>query len=576
MSYKALYRKYRPSTFENVFGQDHIVKTLKNAIYNNKIGHAYLFCGTRGTGKTTIAKIFSRMINCLEMKENMPCGKCEICTADNIDDIADIIEIDAASNNGVDEIRELRNKIKLVPVLCKYKVYIIDEVHMLSTGAFNALLKTLEEPPEHAIFILATTEPQKLPMTIISRCQRFDFRKISINDIFKRLKYISDCEKIKIDDSALYEISRISDGALRDSICLLEQVSSFVEENKNIIVSDIYEIKGSISFDELINLVKFYLNNDNEKILQKIEEMYLKGKDFNLISQDLLSIFRNIYIYKKAEMYFNKQDIRNKEIIMELSNSFSTKEIENIIKKLDETINQIRSSHYPNIIFETFLLDNINNNENDNSFSEKIKENNIKETNLNNEKKVEMKIDKVSKIENNVGKEKRENILKKEKKLINKQIQNKDIIINNTIALASIDEKKYIINALKDINKFLVNDKYKICASIIKDSTIVACSVDHILFTCKYESIVDEFDNNLLMIINLLYEIFNKKYVVAAITENYWNEKRPYYVNLMKTNEGIKLIEEIIEENNDKEENNEIIDNYVSIFGNDLIEMEDE
>lgn len=576
MSYKALYRKYRPSTFENVFGQDHIVKTLKNAIYNNKISHAYLFCGTRGTGKTTIAKIFSRMINCLEMKENMPCGKCEICTADNIDDIADIIEIDAASNNGVDEIRELKNKIKLVPVLCKYKVYIIDEVHMLSTGAFNALLKTLEEPPEHAIFILATTEPQKLPITIISRCQRFDFRKISINDIFKRLKYISDCEKIKIDDSALYEISRISDGALRDSICLLEQVSSFVEENKNIIVSDIYEIKGSISFDELINLVKFYLNNDNEKILQKIEEMYLKGKDFNLISQDLLSIFRNIYIHKKAEMYFNKQDIRNKEIIMELSNSFSTKQIENIIKKLDETINQIRSSHYPNIIFETFLLDNINNNENDNSFFEKIKENNIKETNLNNEKKVEMKIDKVSKIENNEGKEKRENILKKEKKLINKQIQNKDIIINNTIALASIDEKKYIINALKDINKFLVNDKYKICASIIKDSTIVACSVDHILFTCKYESIVDEFDNNLLMIINLLYEIFNKKYVVAAITENYWNEKRPYYVNLMKTNEGIKLIEEIIEENNDKEENNEIIDNYISIFGNDLIEMEDE
>lgn len=576
MSYKALYRKYRPSTFENVFGQDHIVKTLKNAIYNNKIGHAYLFCGTRGTGKTTIAKIFSRMINCLEMKENMPCGKCEICTANNIDDIADIIEIDAASNNGVDEIRELKNKIKLVPVLCKYKVYIIDEVHMLSTGAFNALLKTLEEPPEHAIFILATTEPQKLPITIISRCQRFDFKKISVNDIFKRLRYISDCENIKIDDDALYEISRISDGALRDSICLLEQVSSFVEDNKNIIVSDIYEIKGSISFDELINLIKFYLNNDNEKILEKIEDMYLKGKDFNLISQDLLLIFRNIYVYKKAKMYFDKQDIQNKEIIIKLSNNFSIKEIENIIKKLDETINQIRSSHYPNIIFETFLLDNINNKEIDKNFSEKIEEGIIKKENLNIEKKVEKKIDNVLEIENNESRDKIKKILKNEKKLINKQIQNKDIIINNTIALASIDEKKYIINALKDINRYLVNDKYKICASIIEDSNIVACSVDHILFTCKYESIVNEFDNNLLMIINLLYEIFNKKYVVAAITEKYWNEKRPYYVNLMKTKDGIKLIEEIIDENNDKIENNEIIDNYVSIFGNDLIEMEDE
>ena len=196
MAYKSLYRKYRPTTFDDVSGQTFIIKTLKNAIATNKISHAYLFSGTRGTGKTTIAKIFAKNVNCMNLIDGNVCGKCEICTTENTDDIQDIIEIDAASNNGVDEIRELKNKIKLAPVLCKYKVYIIDEVHMLSTGAFNALLKTLEEPPSHVIFILATTEPQKIPITIISRCQRFDFKKLSIIDIKNRLKYIAEKEHI--------------------------------------------------------------------------------------------------------------------------------------------------------------------------------------------------------------------------------------------------------------------------------------------------------------------------------------------------------------------------------------------
>mgnify|MGYP000914094794 CR=1 FL=1 len=282
MAYKSLYRKYRPTTFDDVSGQTFIIKILKNAIATNKISHAYLFSGTRGTGKTTIAKIFAKNVNCMNLIDGNVCGKCEICTTENTDDIQDIIEIDAASNNGVDEIRELKNKIKLAPVLCKYKVYIIDEVHMLSTGAFNALLKTLEEPPSHVIFILATTEPQKIPITIISRCQRFDFKKLSIIDIKNRLKYIAEKEHINITDDCLDEIAKMSDGAMRDAIGLLDQVSSFNEDS--ITIDDIYQISGSVPFKKIYELIDSYINEDIENILKTTEEIYNEGKDFPMIT----------------------------------------------------------------------------------------------------------------------------------------------------------------------------------------------------------------------------------------------------------------------------------------------------
>ena len=292
MAYKSLYRKYRPSKFEDVYGQNFIIQTLNNAIENNKVSHAYLFTGTRGTGKTTIAKIFAKRVNCLDMIDNKPCGKCEICLTENTDDIQDIIEIDAASNNGVDEIRELKNKIKLVPVMCKYKVYIIDEVHMLSTGAFNALLKTLEEPPSHVIFILATTDPQKLPITIISRCQRFDFKKISEKNIFERLRYIADSEGINVENDALNEIAKMCDGAMRDAIGTLDQLSSYSE--KTITIDDIYTLKGTISTDELVKLANSYIDRDLNNILNIIENIYLEGKNFSLILEKLLFLTTNI------------------------------------------------------------------------------------------------------------------------------------------------------------------------------------------------------------------------------------------------------------------------------------------
>lgn len=225
MKYQALYRKYRPKTFDDVCGQQIVVQTLKNVIKNNKLTHAYLFIGPRGTGKTSIAKIFAKTINCLEPHDGISCEKCDMCVSNNTNENVDIIEMDAASNNGVDEIREIRNHITLLPTVSKYKIYIIDEVHMLTQGAFNALLKTLEEPPEHIIFVLATTEPQKIPLTIMSRCQSFEFKPISTSIIKDRLKYISEKENIKIDDESLDLIAEESNGGLRDAVSMLDQLN---------------------------------------------------------------------------------------------------------------------------------------------------------------------------------------------------------------------------------------------------------------------------------------------------------------------------------------------------------------
>ena len=244
--YQALYRKYRPKTLDEICGQKTIVKILENTIKKGQINHAYLFAGPRGTGKTSIAKILARIVNCEKLKDTKPCGKCPSCIQVNN---SDIIEIDAASNNGVDEIRELRNKVSLVPSYGKYKIYIIDEVHMLTVGAFNALLKTLEEPPTHVIFILATTDPQKIPETILSRCQRFDFKKITDDEIVENLEKIAKEEKINIEKDALHEIARLSDGGMRDSIGMLDQVKSYTDEK--ITIEDIHDINGTITEKDL-------------------------------------------------------------------------------------------------------------------------------------------------------------------------------------------------------------------------------------------------------------------------------------------------------------------------------------
>lgn len=583
MSYKSLYRKYRPMRFEDVCGQQFIVKTLSNAIKNNKIGHAYLFCGTRGTGKTTIAKIFAKLVNCLNPLDNVPCGECEICLNENTDEIPDIIEIDAASNNGVDEIRELKNKIKLMPVMCKYKVYIIDEVHMLSTGAFNALLKTLEEPPEHVIFILATTEPQKLPITIISRCQRFDFKKINVLDISKRLKYISQKEGIDIDDEAIEEIAKLSEGAMRDAIGLLDQISSFADSK--ITVEDIYTIRGSVSNRVLIELIEKYIDNDASSILSIVDDIYLSGKDFYRLSEDILVFYRNMLISKVAPSYFEDKALQLKDDIMRLSSKIEVKRIERMIKKLEELLRNIKSSDYPRILFETTILSDLDLDEsfeNEKPTTEKDKTfvmgiNEVDSKSKNNEIKLDKNINEIIK----------EEFKEKDiKKVTTKNKSNnsfaitdalKEAMINNTIAEASASLKKEATVKFEKLDKYLIDKDFKAAATILKDSIVTAVSNDHMLLTYKYESMVEDNDNEYASISNLIKQMFGSEYKVVAITDKRWKELRPYFLNLKKENGTIPLIEEKYEKIN-KSENmieNENYEEVLNIFDSDLIEMEE-
>ncbi len=582
MAYKSLYRKYRPTTFDDVSGQTFIIKTLKNAIATNKISHAYLFSGTRGTGKTTIAKIFAKNVNCMNLIDGNVCGKCEICTTENTDDIQDIIEIDAASNNGVDEIRELKNKIKLAPVLCKYKVYIIDEVHMLSTGAFNALLKTLEEPPSHVIFILATTEPQKIPITIISRCQRFDFKKLSIIDIKNRLKYIAEKEHINITDDCLDEIAKMSDGAMRDAIGLLDQVSSFNEDS--ITIDDIYQISGSVPFKKIYELIDSYINEDIENILKTTEEIYNEGKDFIKLTFDILSIFKDVLIYYRAPKYFENLNKLNFDEIKKIKEKIDISDLELIIETLENLSRELKLSDYPRILLEMFL---INKKSASNTLTEEVKHYkeavNEEQKEVINELKEERKIEtELKKVETNVE-EIKENLTIKQNEYTNEtriavdnpSSEDKKILINNTIALASAKLKKEISEKFIDLDKYLIDKKYKVAATILKDATIAAVSNDHMLLTYKYVSMVEDNDKSINKITKLVNEITKSNYKVVAISIDEWKEMRPYYVELKKSGKIELLNEPVINESNNNGLNidNEF-DEVINAFGSELIEME--
>ena len=349
MAYQTLYRKYRPKTFELVYGQDVIVKTLKNVIKNDKLSHAYLFTGPRGTGKTSSAKLFAKAINCLNNKDGDACNECENCKSFNNNSNPDIIEIDAASNNGVDEIREIKNKVSLVPSMSKYKVYIIDEVHMLSIGAFNALLKTLEEPPEYIIFILATTEPQKIPATIISRCQRFDFKSISHDKMKQCLENIISKENISIDDGAIEEIINNSKGGMRDAIGLLDQASAFC--NNNITANDIEELSGNISIKQIRTFLSNIMQKEYNVIFDLISNYSSNGKDFALICEKIINYIREGILYKKK--------INTDKILDEDKNIFdklSDTDLYDLIDYLSDTLVKVKNSYQKELTFEVQMI----------------------------------------------------------------------------------------------------------------------------------------------------------------------------------------------------------------------------
>lgn len=353
MAYKALYRKWRPMTFDDVIGQEHIVKTLKNEISENRIAHAYLFTGTRGTGKTSTAKILSRAINCENLKDSNPCNECEICKGILSETLMDIIEIDAASNTGVDNIRSIIEQVQYTPTVAKYKVYIIDEVHMLSQGAFNALLKTLEEPPKHVVFILATTEVHKIPATILSRCQRFDFKTISPSDITARIKTILSGEGITAEDAAIDYVAYLANGSMRDSLSILDQCLAF--KSNNLTYADTVEILGGLDDSSLLEIADFIGKNDTKSALGLFFEIADSGKNIDDFAMRMLDVFSKIMVCAVTNAPLKEGSDKRQEKILSASKNFSAEHIMFCINVLSELINNLKFTKNAKTLIEVAI-----------------------------------------------------------------------------------------------------------------------------------------------------------------------------------------------------------------------------
>ena len=520
MKYQALYRKYRPKTFDDVYGQQIVVQTLKNVIKNNKLTHAYLFVGPRGTGKTSIAKIFAKTINCLHPEDGLSCEKCDICISNNSNENVDIIEMDAASNNGVDEIREIRNHITLLPTVSKYKIYIIDEVHMLTTGAFNALLKTLEEPPEHIIFILATTEPHKIPLTIMSRCQSFEFKPIPVATIKERLKYICAQENINIDDKSLNLIAEESNGGLRDAVSMLDQLNAYADGN--IKYEDVLLLNGRINDDEIEKFMTEMVNDDLNSVFTKIESWQEEGKNFIYICEDFIRFLRNELIKFKLE---------NNSNIVNLIGENKTIEVIMILNKIS---NDMKISKDKKVLFDVTIINITNILKNKQMFENNTyTSKNIKIENKTPEK-VEIKEEKPQTMEVPI----------KETKNYTLYDELMNIRLNNTLGIADKKSKIEYENAVENLKNDISDlNKLKII-NLLDDTKITAGSKDGIILTTDSDNILHDLYDNMELLEESLESLLGKKVKVCILLDELWNKKRIIYVEKIKNKEKIDIIDE--------------------------------
>ena len=353
--HQALYRKWRPKTFSDVCGQDHVTSILRYEVENGKTSHAYLFCGSRGTGKTTCAKILARAVNCEHPQNGDPCGECAACKSAQSGACIDIIEMDAASNNGVEDIRQIRDEVEYLPAELKYKVYIIDEVHMLSPSAFNALLKTLEEPPAHVMFILATTELQKIPATILSRCQRFDFRRIGSDVIAKRLEFIAENENITLDHEAAFMLAHLAQGGMRDAISLLELCSG---ENRPVTTELVEEVAGTGGRDSVIRILKAVCDKDYDTIFEEISKMFMSSRDLTVFWQDIIAFYRDMLVAKTTKNAREYLDLTEKQYaeLVDVAGRFAAETLISHAKMLDSSLDAMRRSNSKRLIAEMTLV----------------------------------------------------------------------------------------------------------------------------------------------------------------------------------------------------------------------------
>lgn len=534
MDYQALYRMYRPQSFDDVVGQTHVTKTLRNAISKGKQSHAYIFSGPRGTGKTSIAKVFAKAINCLNSDDGEPCNECAICKGITQGTNSDVIEIDAASNNGVDEIRNIRDKVKYAPSESKYKVYIIDEVHMLTTGAFNALLKTLEEPPSHAIFILATTEPHKIPPTIISRAQRFDFKAISMDQIVDRLKFVAESQSLEYDNAALEFIAKTSEGGMRDALSIMDQAIAFGDER--LTLQDALNVTGSVDEAALNDLFKDVVEGNVKEAFGRYHHFISEGKEVNRLINDMIYFVRDTIMIKTSNE-------SNESIEYDALVSFELDTLYRMIDIINDTLVSIRFSVNQNVHFEVLLV----------KLAEMIKAQpqtvqNMATTAVATEPDNDVLLQRMEQLENELKTLKAQGVsnsgqTQQPKKPTRTVQRSKNAFSMQQIAKVLDKANKEDIKLLKDhwqevIDHAKSNDK-KSLVSLLQNSEPVAASEDHVLVKFEEEihcEIVNKDDEKRNNIESVVCNIVNKTVKVVGVPSDQWLRVRSEYIQNRNAN----------------------------------------
>ncbi|WP_393960356.1 DNA polymerase III subunit gamma/tau [Priestia megaterium] len=562
MAYQALYRVYRPQSFNDVVGQQHIIKTLQNALVQEKFSHAYLFSGPRGTGKTTAAKILAKAVNCEKAPVAEPCNECATCRGITDGSISDVIEIDAASNNGVDEIRDIRDKVKYAPSAVRYKVYIIDEVHMLSIGAFNALLKTLEEPPAHVIFILATTEPHKIPLTIISRCQRFDFKRISPEDIVYRMKEVLGSEELEVSEDALYEIAKASEGGMRDALSLLDQAISYSTEKVSL--EDVLSITGAVSQAFIVKIVQAIFNENIVDALDSVESLIKNGKDPARFVEDLIFYYRDVLLYQASEenAYLLEKAAVNEEF-KKLSSKMDSAFIYKVIAELNQTQQEMKWSNHPRVLLEVALVklaQSSTNQEGALPYQDILQKMNQMEAELQQLKEKGIQVDHTAQAAQ---------IEKKQTRQSRSQYKTPVGKVNEVLKNATRQNLETIKRSWAQVLDTLKQQNKASHAALLSNSEPVASSDQSFILKFKYEihcKMASENNNNVRdNLENILYTLIGSKREMVAIPESEWDKVREEFLQGQQSDGS----------SDQPQEEDPVVAEAKKLFGEDLIEIQE-